>query len=230
VEGRARVTLALSSNVTLHEGAQATILDVSLMGQKAVDVYPGDPRKPLLPPDQILPGTYQGGITDLLSGVGGTLATFERLANRFDSLLVSFDGDRQQQVGRTFDHLERATGDLASLLSENREELSTSIKAMSSAMTELQTMMNGRGESFGNAMDQAATTAARLDSTLTTLDRTVSRVDGILARVEGGEGTLGHLVQEDALYEELVRTLRDAKELLVDVRENPKRYFKFSVF
>jgi phospholipid/cholesterol/gamma-HCH transport system substrate-binding protein len=55
-------------------------------------------------------------------------------------------------------------------------------------------------------------------------------MDSLLARVESGKGTLGRVIQDDGLYYELVVTLRDAKALLRDVRENPKRYFKVSIF
>lgn len=45
-----------------------------------------------------------------------------------------------------------------------------------------------------------------------------------------GKGTLGKLSQDEELYKQFVATLEDAKALLADVRQNPKRYFKFSVF
>ena len=55
-------------------------------------------------------------------------------------------------------------------------------------------------------------------------------VDPLIADVESSEGTLGKLVQDKELYDELVTTLQDAKSLLQDVRENPRRYFKVSIF
>ena len=55
-------------------------------------------------------------------------------------------------------------------------------------------------------------------------------MDTLLAQVQSGQGTLGKLAQDEELYKQVVATLADAKALLADVRQNPKRYFKFSVF
>jgi phospholipid/cholesterol/gamma-HCH transport system substrate-binding protein len=162
--------------------------------------------------------------------MGSTLDTFEALAARVDSLLAGLDDSRQEQMLNTLSNLERASGALADLLQGNREDLNASIKSMRVAMVELNAMLAGRGGMFGRTLEDASGAVARLDTTLTTLDQTVARLDKLLARVEGGEGTLGRLVQDQDLYEELVLTLRDAKALLYDVRQNPKRYFKFSIF
>lgn len=229
-EGKALVTLQLASHVQLHQGAFAAIDNVSLMGQKVVSVNPGAMSKPVLPPDTILPGFYRGGIPELLSGVGTALGTFERLADRVDSLLASFDADRQGQVTRTLDNVERASGELADLLAANRTTLTESIRSMNLAMQDIHEMVGGRSEEFHSTLDNASRAASRLDSTLTSLDRTVTRMDSLLARVEAGQGTLGKVVQDEDLYDQLVVTLKDAKDLLQDVREHPKRYFKFSVF
>lgn len=229
-KGKALAVLQIASHVELHQGAFAAIDNVSLMGQKVVSVNPGAVRLAVLPPGTLLHGFYRGGIPELLSGVGTALTTFERLANRVDSLLVAFDEDRQGQLTRTLDNVERATGELADLLEANRTTLTESIRSMNLAMKDVHEMVGGHGEQFGSTLEDASRAASRLDSTLTSLDRTVNRVDALLTRVESGQGTLGKVVRDDDLYNQLVVTLRDAKDLLQDVREHPKRYFKFSVF
>lgn len=228
--GRALVTIQLERGVTFHPGTRISIANVGLMGQKVVSIYPGDVDRPAFPADTLLTGSYSSGIPEVLAGVGGTLATFERLAIRVDSLLVAFDKPKQEQVTRTLENIERATGELAVILEENRDDLVHSIRDMRDVMGELKVMMDGKGETFSRAIEDAGSAAARLDTTLATLDSTVTRVDRLLSRVENGEGTLGKALQDQVLYDELVLTLEDAKLLLEDVRRNPKRYFKFSIF
>jgi phospholipid/cholesterol/gamma-HCH transport system substrate-binding protein len=65
----------------------------------------------------------------------------------------------------------------------------------------------------------------------------VTRADGALAvaesvgeRVQRGEGNLGLLLQDTTLYADLIRTNMLMQELLKDIKENPRKYVKLSIF
>jgi len=60
--------------------------------------------------------------------------------------------------------------------------------------------------------------------------RIVARFDSAMARLNAGEGTLGRLSRDTTLYTEAVGAVRDMRQLLADVKANPRRYFQFSVF
>jgi phospholipid/cholesterol/gamma-HCH transport system substrate-binding protein len=69
------------------------------------------------------------------------------------------------------------------------------------------------------------------------LERTSRSLESVLARVEKGEGTLGKLTADDALYTSVNKAVSnldaaatDLRELLQDLKKNPRRYLKFSVF
>ena len=61
-------------------------------------------------------------------------------------------------------------------------------------------------------------------------DRSVKSFEEIADRVNRGEGTVGKLLNEKELYEKLDRVVGDLDALVKDIKENPKRYVKFSVF
>ena len=52
----------------------------------------------------------------------------------------------------------------------------------------------------------------------------------ITKKINRGEGSLGMLVNDDSLYIELEKSSRELNLLLEDIRMNPKKYVKFSVF
>jgi phospholipid/cholesterol/gamma-HCH transport system substrate-binding protein len=54
--------------------------------------------------------------------------------------------------------------------------------------------------------------------------------DSILRRLESGQGTLGMLARDSTLYVETTLTLREARALIADIRTNPRKYLKVSVF
>ena len=51
-----------------------------------------------------------------------------------------------------------------------------------------------------------------------------------MAKLESDKGTFGQLHSNPALYNNLNETLSSLDSLLVDLKKNPKRYVKFSVF
>jgi phospholipid/cholesterol/gamma-HCH transport system substrate-binding protein len=62
------------------------------------------------------------------------------------------------------------------------------------------------------------------------LDHAVVRMDTLLTRVDRGEGSIGKMMNDPVLYEEMRGTLRDVRVFVNDIRENPKKYVKLSLF
>jgi len=230
-EGLALVQVQLDRKVKLYQDAQFNIESVGIMGQKMVSIFPGTRQAGPLPHDAIPKGVYRGGTTEIMNGVSDALEIFQRIASRVDTLVASLgDGGKQKQFSQTLDNLERASKDLSTLLEENRKDINESVRNMNAAMNDIHGMLEGREEKFGETLDQAHRASARLDTTLVGLQVTIAKMDTLLAQVQSGQGTLGKLSQDEELYKQFVATLEDAKALLADVRQNPKRYFKFSVF
>jgi phospholipid/cholesterol/gamma-HCH transport system substrate-binding protein len=101
----------------------------------------------------------------------------------------------------------------------SREQLQRIMTRADSITGDIQTVAsNLRGLSGAAARQQSA------------FDSIVSHTDSILARLERGEGTLGRLTRDTTLYHESVRTVQALRTMLEDMRQNPRKYFSFSVF
>lgn len=227
--GRAIVSLQLDNSVEIWPDTQFVIENVGIMGQKLVAIYPGSPGEPL-PSDMIFEGTFQPGIPALMADLGGALDSFERLAVRLEALLEAFDETEQGRMNRILANTEQLTKDLAEFLRSTRGDLAETVGNFNDAMRNLNSVLEGRSEDFAEALEHATAATARLDSTLVTMNRAMERADSLLAGVEAGEGTLGKLAQDERLYEELRGALSEAQALITDMKENPRKYLKFSVF
>jgi phospholipid/cholesterol/gamma-HCH transport system substrate-binding protein len=51
-----------------------------------------------------------------------------------------------------------------------------------------------------------------------------------VTRVQSGQGTLGLLATDSALYRETTETMRQFRELMADFQAHPRKYIKVSVF
>ena len=66
--------------------------------------------------------------------------------------------------------------------------------------------------------------------TVARVDETLANVEQFTAQLNNNEGTLGLLMRDPALYNNLNSTMRSADSLLIDLKAHPKRYVHFSLF
>ena len=72
--------------------------------------------------------------------------------------------------------------------------------------------------------------ATELNKTIADAQKTLAKLNTLLASVESGNGTIGKLLKDEALYKDLDKSAKQLELLLEDFRLNPKRYVHFSVF
>jgi phospholipid/cholesterol/gamma-HCH transport system substrate-binding protein len=72
--------------------------------------------------------------------------------------------------------------------------------------------------------------ASDVKTTVDNANHSLAQLHSLLEGINDGQGTLGQLARNDSVYVFLQRSLEDLDELLVDLRENPKKYVHFSLF
>ena len=72
--------------------------------------------------------------------------------------------------------------------------------------------------------------AVDVASTMREVDQTIANVQQLTAKLNSKEGSLGLLMNDTQLYDNLNSTMRNADSLVIDLRQHPKRYVHFSVF
>ena len=69
-----------------------------------------------------------------------------------------------------------------------------------------------------------------IESTKQQVDQTIANVQELTAKLNSNNGTLGLLMNDASLYNNLNSTMKSADSLLVNLRQHPKRYVHFSLF
>ena len=72
--------------------------------------------------------------------------------------------------------------------------------------------------------------AADFDTIMADLKSTISSFNQLLAAIENGDGSVGKLMKDEAVYNNLEGATKQLEELLEDMKLNPKRYVHFSLF
>lgn len=83
---------------------------------------------------------------------------------------------------------------------------------------------------LSRAVERLDTLTAKMNEATDSLDRAAKSMEQLASRMDRGEGTLGKLSRDDALYNNMNETVVSLRQLAEDIRKQPKRYFDVSVF
>ena len=115
------------------------------------------------------------------------------------------------------------------------DNLTTSTAQFNTLMAGLNKNVPGMMAKANNVLDNTETLTANLAavdvaSTMRQVDQTIANVQQLTAKLNSKEGSLGLLMNDTQLYDNLNSTMRNADSLVIDLRQHPKRYVHFSVF
>jgi phospholipid/cholesterol/gamma-HCH transport system substrate-binding protein len=132
----------------------------------------------------------------------------------------------------TYDRSLRSTLDnvatLTDALAKQQDKIAMSISHLESITRQLDSAQIGTNA--GALITDAQTTVQSLNSTLTEAQQSFEQLSAITKDLQSGKGSLGKMIKDPALYDNLTRTSKNLDLLLQDFRLNPKRYVNVSVF
>ena len=227
--GKLLVTLTVTNEFEFSSNSIAELFDTGIIGGKGVQIVPVLDNAPPAKSGDTLQSKIKPGLTELVQQKLTPLQMkVEGAVSNADSLLMNvnqiLDDPTKKQLQQTIASLNQlvksfktSADNLNVLLENNKMQLDSSLKNVSHITS-----------NFSKLSDSLVN--ADLGGTLEQFQGTVGKLNSILAKIEQGEGSLGKLHKDDALYNNLAEASRELDLLLQDFRLNPKRYVNVSVF
>jgi len=221
------IDLSLMSEIHLTDRSRVGIRDVGLVGDKVVYVTLGPEGRPLNPRDTI-PGFYDKGMADMMADLGGAVNHVSKIAEDLQTVTATAHGNGDIAVAvRNF---REVSEELRKLVSDNRTSLRATLANFNDASGTAKRLTTDREAELKKALDDLGQTAESMNRLSGRLDSLRASLQAVSTRVERGDGTLGKLVNDDKVYNELQSSLTNLNLLIADIKKNPKKYFQFSVF
>jgi phospholipid/cholesterol/gamma-HCH transport system substrate-binding protein len=225
--GDVLVTFNLTTDVKLKKDAKFTVMNIGLMGERFVDVSPGHSSE-LLDLSKPVEGFYDTGIPEVMGMAGQMLDEIRRLVAHLEGI---FGTEWSQESFReTIKDLRKLSGDLVTLLDRNKDKLEKTATDLSYTSSELKNLVERNKAKLQSSVDNFTSSSARLDTITTTLSSLSVSLKNLTQKIESGEGTFGKLVNDSTLYNDLRKTTKNLDELITDIKKNPKKYLKVSLF
>jgi phospholipid/cholesterol/gamma-HCH transport system substrate-binding protein len=227
--GKIKVLLMIEDDFQFSKNSKAELYDTGLIGGKGISIVPALDGSENVVSGDVLQGSIKPGIMDM---VGNTLAPLQDKIGAVlittDSLLANlndvFDEPTKRNLKNGISQLETTIASFKNtsisineLIANNKEKLDNTLANVEDVTSNL-----------SNITDSIAN--ANLTKTINDLQATVSNFDNLLSSIENGEGSIGKLLKDEGLYNNLEGATKQLEELLQDMKLNPKRYVHFSLF
>jgi phospholipid/cholesterol/gamma-HCH transport system substrate-binding protein len=222
--GTVHITLEIEGRWEIPADSRTTFGASGIFGGRTLVIEPGESSRMLQPWDTIPGESAAGegllGTVDELSGQASTV--MERLTALLDQETVgSVQGSARE--------MESLLTELAAIADEQRgglRELTESLRRSAAGLEDAA----AAGPEVASAIARADLAMAALETTSRTLDEAAGSLRQMLGRIERGEGTLGRLSADEALYVNLNAAALSLNALLIDLQENPRKYISISIF
>ena len=213
--------VGLNKEMRLPKESRAEIVSDLLRNIKLELVLGPNPTDLVAPGDTILGGVHAG----VMSMASGVVPQIQAMLPKLDSILTSVNMLlADPALKNSLHHIDDITGNLTKTTNELNMLTSSLNQQMPSMLKNADGMLANANEFTHqlNELDLAATMAK--------VNNTLQNVEQMTAKLNSNEGTLGLLMRDPELYNNLNSTMIHADSLMIDLKQNPKRYVHFSVF
>ncbi len=219
--GNISVVAEVDNRLRIPKGSSAEIVSDMLGNVKVNLLLATNPR------ERVNPGeTIQGGINDGAFGqMKSMLPTVMQILPKVDSIVTSVNQLLSNPaLVRSIQNVEAVTGDLT-----------VTTRRLNNLLASLEGSVPGMMTRTDSILYNANTLAKNLNQidvagTVARVDETLANVEEFTRQLNSNQGTLGLLMRDPALYNNLNSTMRSADSLLIDLKAHPKRYVHFSLF
>ena len=212
--------IGIDKQMRLPKGSMAEIAS-DLLGNIKLELVLGSDAACLAPGDTISGGPRIGA----MNKAAGMIPQVEAMLPKLDSILASVNALlADPALGNSLHHIDQLTGNLTTT-SHELNRLTASLNQQMPQMLKNADGMLANANTLTRNLNELD-----LAGTMQKVDNTLRNVEQMTAKLNSKDGTLGLLMRDPSLYNNLNATMMHADSLMIDLKQHPKRYVHFSVF
>lgn len=235
------VTVRLTQDVNIPDNSVA-MLKPNPLGATTLEVKLGTTAKFLNPGDTLVTTMSGGAFDEALKMLNPVLYEVRNAVKSLDSVLhiigTTFDPATKNNIKGVVENLNATTASFTLSAQSLQTILNPKTGALAKSLANIETFtknLNSNNDKLNNIMsnaDKASGEFAKLDiqKTITLLDNTIKDLQAGIAKINNNKGTLGLLMNDSKMYDNLASSTKSLNTLLDDIRIHPKRYISISVF
>ena len=212
---KTEVALWIDNQFTLLKTARFAIFTTGLIGEKYINVF--------IPPSVSVDEFFSDG--DKAYAIDPA---------SFDQMMLSFQGFLQDESGSQiladiFQNSDRFVENLNKISEDNKDDIRASVMGLKTMIgitsEKINVLMNNLNTLSSNMAYVSDKNREDISITMRNLSELSVNLNKIVFRLENGRGTLGKLLVEEEVYDNLKDASSSAKELFRDLKQDPSKLF-----
>lgn len=236
--GKIRTEFKIKDDYEIPSNTVARIVSADLLGSKAIVFELGNSTTMARNDDPLLSDVQ----ANLMEKVEPLQKKIENLVVKLDSVLSGVNSVLDENFQRDFKssihsisvslkNLEKITGDVDGLMGAEKNRLSNILSNMESITMNFKNnneKINSILANLDNLSDDLSKT--EIKATVDNANQAMKDVMEITNKIKSGDGSLGQLIHDEKLYNNLTSASESLDQLVKDLKENPAKYLKISIF
>lgn len=236
------VKFLLTEEVNIPKKSTARTISSDLLGTKAVEIIFSDSEEFVTNGDTLLAANEEGLKESVNKQIAPLQAKAVNLISSIDSAItvvtMILNPKTRENIDKSFESVRRAILSLEQTAYKLDDMMATEKVKMSSILTNLNGVtsnLNKNEEKITNIINNFSSLSdtlakSQIKNAVDNANTTLKELKELLTKINSGQGTMGKLVKNDSLYNNLNNSAASLDKLLKDLEANPKRYVHFSIF
>ena len=222
--GKTRIAFSVNEQLKFSVNSKVRLYETGLMGGNAIAIIISNDGE-LAKPGDVLESEIQVGlITSLSKNFSGLSTDLNATLKSTDTLLTNINkiviDESDAGLKRTIAELNASLKSFKNLANSLNSVVSENDKNITSILDNFKTTSNDL------AVMTSELKEANVGNTVESLNATLTNVNSLLTNLNNGEGSMGKLLKDESLYQNLEGATKEMEALLKDIKLHPKRYFR----
>ena len=223
------VTFSVEKDFDFSKNSKVQIYSSGFIGGNNLGIIPANDGGAVAQTKDTLRGEIQAGMIDgIMEKFVPLEKSLELTLARLDTVLVGvsdiLDEKTKENLRSGISNLNQTMASFNGVSRDMKSILSTNKEKLNSTMANL----DKTAENFAKLSDSLA--QIETGALVKNMEATIGKLNNIAQGIENGEGSVGKLLKDEKLYDNLTGASKQLEQLLEDMKLNPKRYVHFSLF
>jgi len=225
-----QISMRLDMPRALPRGSVAYLTSLGIIEGKSIVIELGDSPESV-EHGEFIEGFYVETMMETLGKrgeeIGDDLSSSLTELNQFlGQLNETFDDDASATLNQTLQSTSSVTERIAAILENKQAEIDLAIESGSSMLAQLDTLATDSRPRVDTLMVTLEKNIRDLEQIRIELEGATTGLNEIIDKINNGEGTLGKMVNDPAVYDNLDELTKELHELIKGINENPGRYLR----
>lgn len=227
----------LEDGLQVPDSTVARIVSQDLLGSKAIALEFSDDTLYHVSGDTLLSDIEEALQSVIEEKLAPLQSQIERVIDETRDLvsttkiLITTTNESVEKAKTSMDIINKTTSDIDKMVVEQNANLTRVLGDITAIATNIRNNSENINEIMENvAIISDSLTRANYASAIENASNALSQLDSMILKINEGEGSLGMLLNDDRLYNNLEQASMEIDKLAEDLRVNPERYVHFSVF